>query len=262
MEWDVWIDPKDAANLDSARIAHGQPRDIWASRGLEHIPGDVTKGSVSPGEWVTRFRTCLIKAGRLAANAMADPQDAEVSPRASYLKDVGVFLDVKSGWSTPEEIETFMEAITKQTGAKILGVGSFHPDQLEGLDGPEGVDAITFFHGPKDFINAWDFEEAAEEHTKIKRPIAMMNLAGCVTDLGEVEDELVSEVGRVAKENGIAVGGYFQEKDVSPEVEQALHQLVRDHQNVFSYGIADGTLPETPGLMDGQGWGGQDSLDG
>lgn len=253
IEWDVWLDEEDAADLSAARIEHGGPLEISKSddegatmperiRALEDqsVPG-----------WLAIFQQVMARhrGDRHATGSAAD--GAALLGGDSGLG--GVFLDIKSGWSTAEDVAAFVHALEQELDLTVHGVGSFTASQLVALDGEQ---QFRFFHSVGDLLGA---EEVLQHGDRV-----MFNAYDLVDgaegfgwwlDEGAVEDV----VGLVAR-LGLHAGFYTQEKSLSPGAHARLVELANERFVWFDLGYAYGNVDgRAASAAHGDGTGGQNA---
>jgi hypothetical protein len=288
MEWDVWLpqDPAQIGDLNRTRIAHGNVGTTIGQR----VAGDQEFGrqradvANAPGadQWMTYFgRAIALHRGGEAAQH--DPQgqtdleqatqlgDTSAATRiaASYLRaPSGLYLDVKSMYSTPEDINAFI-AVLRNQGINVIGVGSFSANQLEGLDA--NVRPIQFFHGLADLMltvqNAPDPSKAFHNGDSV-----MFNAGSLLTEsrayvvAGErsytVDADAVAQLRTVQTQFGLRVGLYVQETSVDAKAVEQIVQLVNANPDLFSLGFAYGNVSgRAEGTVTGTGLGAQAPLE-
>lgn len=270
-EWDVWLDPEHPADLSKVKIAHGN----LGTTIMQSAPGmkDTSVGyrrkdvkqSKNSEEWMEIFG----KAVMLYRGGAADEEQAAKQPdgRVEAMKraaeatnaqaaiDVcidfmrkenggGLILDVKSTYSTPAQINQFIDVL-KGKGINVIGVGTFRHTQLEGIE--EGVRQVKFFHAITGLANA-----GASGGLK-QNDHVMFNAGSLVTKsssgwfgrgeqsytVNEAALQTLSDL--VAKFN-LYVGLYVQEGDVDEKAVDTIMKLVNKFPHLFKDGFAYGNV--------------------
>ncbi len=307
MEWDVWLDPTHPEDLNLARIAHGDTVSTIGNRApvvgpLVAMRDDVAAQPSATG-WIGLFGRAIQMyrvaqaggGGEATDEAETARRDAAwrrlMAPTAgaealSVCKeffgggasgDGGVILDVKSSYSTPPQIQAFIDAV-EATGINVFGVGSFGQDQLEGLT---SVETVRFFHGLSDLTRADDLptgqrvmfnagdllvqsvdgsQNDAEPPGPID-PAASDPAARRPRTTYGVDRARMQQLVAVKKQRSLQLGLYVQEPAVSPRAIDAITQMVNDRPEVFELGFAHGnTSGHTEGGTEGSGVGAQGDL--
>jgi hypothetical protein len=295
LEWDAWLDPKEPANLSLVRIAHGntgttvgQALDPSAPIGLSR---DDVKGAPTGPGWMEIFGRAIamyrggdaVKSGGEAKakddklkQAMASPTaDQAIGLCKEFLQAPGgLILDIKSTYSTADQVYAFVEALRSTHGINVIGVGSWTHSQLEKLQNdPElkkqGFKTVKFFHGLAGLHNA---AEAGR-----KRKTAPSSAGGSIEqNCLESGDQIMFNIGAIMSKQGAAyvideaqegnlrtikdefklsIGVYVQESAVAPAAVQEITAHVNStgiYDMGFAYGNvnahAEGTIGEGTGL--------------
>ncbi|GAB4820000.1 hypothetical protein N2152v2_007046 [Parachlorella kessleri] len=205
------------------------------------------------GTITVRFR--LEKVGVLAAAESIGITPAAAQTCAAMLpKPGGVYLDIKSAYSTPQDIQQFVSTMTG-IGVHCKAVCSFVRRQLDvgGI-----ADTVLFFHGISGLENSCDNGQVD------RGQFVLFNGASFLTDLKpealkEVPVKRVREVMEgtadypvdsilvrryigLCETYGFAGGIYVQEPDASAAAVSALARLVAEHSTYFPLGFAYGHL--------------------
>ena len=164
----------------------------------------------------------------------------------------GLYLDIKSAYSTPYDLQLFITAL-RGVGINTKAVCSFKPEQLE-LGSI--ADTVLFFHGlsglevacdsgtirPGQFVLfngasfLTDFKPEAFKH--MSRDVAEQSL-GNVSGW-PLDDMALRKYHTLTDMYGIVGGLYVQEPDASPASIDALCRLVSEHPEYFPLGFAYG----------------------
>eukprot|EP00873_Tetraselmis_striata_P004735 jgi/Tetstr1/424999/TSEL_015467.t2 len=184
------------------------------------------------------------------------PDHAAVTCMALLSHPGGLYLDVKSAYSTAADIATFVGSLTA-LGITTQAVCSFVPAQL-----PDGLPNVLFFHGLSGLENACDDGKLARGQR------VLFNGASFLIDIYENPETLAHYASAPSKAQGDpnplpllvdpvtwtryqalvnlygVVGGiYIQEPDCSTACCDALTQLVNKHPEMFPLGFAYGHVP-------------------
>ena len=270
-EWDVWLDKEDPGNLSKVKIAHGN----LGTTVMQSAPGmkDTTVGynrkdvkeSKNSAQWLEIFG----KAIAMYRGGAAEPEAAEKQPQGQSDKMAaalaatnaeeaisiaidfmrkenggGLILDVKSTYSTSDDINTFIDVL-KARGVNVIGVGTFRHTQLDGIE--EGVRQVKFFHAITGLANA-----GASGGLKSGDHV-MFNAGSLVTKssagwfgrgeqsytVNEAALQTLSDL--VAKFN-LHVGLYVQEGDVDEKAVDTIMKLVNKFPHLFKDGFAYGNV--------------------
>ena len=266
LEWDVWLDPQDPTDPDAAYITHGDTGDtasIGFFEGVDEMPKDITSTGMTVTRWLRLYGAALFLHEH---RDQLQPWDMESVKDEPLLKQAvdglagvtgagGVVLDIKSTWSTADQVAAFV-AMLESMEIAVKGVGSFRAGQLADLD--QGM-AIRFFHG-------LDHLEAHRD-TLAPGDQCLINLASLLMATADggyrIDDGDIARLADLIAATGILVGGYAQESDLSAAAHSTLVDLVTgEHTGLFplgySYGNIDGQVSTSP---TGSGYGSQESLD-
>ena len=259
MEWDIWLDPDDPGDIRKATIAHGNDLETAASRVTEQLIPD----GPDPVTWMDDFNLAMELAGVDVGyvDDEACSADGQIDVESGYLRNVGVVLEIKSATSTPEEVAMFYRNIV-DAGINVEAVASFDADQLTDVQAESGndINAILFFHGPTELLKQFA-EWEAEGVTTPPTGQVMFNLGGLLDRDGNLDTTLLDQVREESELWDVAVGGYFQENDISAENRARLLNLVAT-DSAFELGAADGYVADVDPDADlgtdfdgsGQGW--------
>jgi hypothetical protein len=240
LEWDVWLppDPRQITDLASVKIAHGNvgttvAQGIGGGEAVGYLRDDV-KRSPHAGEWMALFEQAVaMERGDGAVDA---------NTALEFLgPDGGLILDIKSTYSTPADIATFVKFLRGQ-GINVFGVGTFDPEQLAALDA--STRQVRFFHG----IN--DLEGEADE---LEPGAEVMFNGGSLLDEDreyvvagdrsyEVDQDAYQRLVALQRRLMLNIGLYVQEPAVSPEAVQRITELVNRNPTIFTRGFAYGNV--------------------
>lgn len=266
-EWDVWLDPKAPADLSKVKIAHG---DFWTTvmqsataSQQDKVVGygrDDVKNAKSGGEWLELFGKAIAMyrggaseaGGAAQGDRMAAMQKAATATDAQAATDIaidflrkdsggGLILDVKSTYSTPDDIKLFIDALQAK-GVNVIGVGTFRHTQLANLE--EGVRPIKFYHGIS------GVENAAKDGALKKGDHLMFNAGSLLTKSGGwIRDEKYAinegefqSLSTMVTTLELHVGLYVQEGDVDEKAIDVIVKMVNRFPDVFKDGFAYGNL--------------------
>jgi hypothetical protein len=271
-EWDVWLDKEDPGNLSKVKIAHGN----LGTTIMQSAPGmkDTTVGygrkdvkeSKNSAQWMEIFGKAI---ALYRGGAAAEPEAAAKQPdgRVEAMKKAaaattaedainisvdfmrkenggGLILDVKSTYSTPADINTFIDVLQAK-GVYVMGVGTFRHTQLEGLE--EGVRQVKFFHAITGLANA-----GASGGLK-KGDHVMFNAGSLLTKSSSgwfgtgsqsytVNEGALQTLSDLVARFELNVGLYVQEGDVDEKAVDAIMKLVNKFPHLFKDGFAYGNV--------------------
>ena len=264
LEWDIWIDASDPRSLDAARICHGDVGDMAGARvpGADEMPEDVA-ASPSVHDWLFLYgRALQMFAGTESYDATTEESGNSSGEEtrsqaktglAGLTGESGVFLDIKSTWSTSADVAALVDQLELE-GIQVKGVGSFSEAQLEGV---EASLAYRFFHGVDHLEGNEDTLQAGEQ--------VMINLGSLLEESGgtwALDEVAWGTLVSIAVLKQVHVGGYVQETELSPEAHEILVALVNDHPTIldlgYAYGNIDGQASQGP---TGSGFGSQSKLE-
>jgi hypothetical protein len=289
LEWDVWLppDPKQLTDLSAVKIAHGNlgttvGQGIAGDDPVGYARDDV-KNAPSSGDWMRIFGTAM-SMYRGVASGKPGGGEAEAKQRDAQLKKLregttgddaikiakefigpngGLILDVKSTYSKPEHVATFVKYLKAQ-GINVFGVGTFKPEQLAALD--KDTRKVKFFHGINDLERA-----SAGMHMggKLEKGDDVMFNAGSLLSEGreylvagdktyQVDQGAFQRLVAIQRSLSLNIGLYVQESAVSPDAVQKVTELVNKHPAVFTRGFAYGNISgEAEKMSEGTGMGAQ-----
>ena len=243
MEWDLWLDPKHPTDLTLARVIHGNSTSTQLAGSPEAlVPGvadaimDGTRADTDVHEGLTPLRwMALFQQAALCGNL----------PIACS----AVYLDVKSSWSSAEDLAGFVHALQNQH-VETRGVLAFDFNQLaEPLQVPR---AVHLTHSPAGLAMAL---------LSIPHGAAAMFNGGALVDTRVSEPTInpiqLNLVRKLRQARDLRIGVYLQEDAVSPQALRVLIECLNRESDTFSDGIAYGGLAGVAeGLIsDGSGTG-------
>jgi|GEM_PF-1687426 len=276
LEWDIFLDP-DPANvrdLNTVRIAHGGlgttvGQGIAGDQDVSRARADVANAPSGAG-WMEIFGRA-IRMHRGDAASERDPDQAD--NRADALGSIndgtsageaiaacreflgpphggGLILDVKSTYSTPDDIANFVEAVQAE-GIAVIGVGTFKHGQLDELaarDSTAGIHRVKFYHGLNGLENAADADPAE----LVQGDEVMFNAGSLLTREREgilsgeynysVDRDAYQRLAAIQAQYGLNIGLYVQETAVAPGAVEAITALVNAYAHVFTRGFAYGNV--------------------
>lgn len=182
------------------------------------------------------------------------PRAAAQSAVVMLSQPGGLYLDIKSAYSTPCDLQLFVSSL-RGIGITTKAVCSFKPEQLH--LGPI-ADTVLYFHGLVGLENACDSGMVPPGQ------FVLFNGASLLTDFKpkafkhmshDVAEQAVGEVTgwpldtmslrkyhNLADMYGIIGGLYIQEPDAAPAGIDSLCQLVSEHPEYFPLGFAYGAV--------------------
>ncbi|MCB9793632.1 MAG: S-layer homology domain-containing protein [Alphaproteobacteria bacterium] len=249
IEWDVWLDRDSPQDLDSVVVEHGDPFETVTSR----VTTWSTPKGASATQWIQSFNDAIrmFQEGRATTtNGLFDDQDFADVLRGGG--GGGLVLDVKSSWSTAEDVAAFVAALTARQ-IEVVSVGSFKAAQLLGVD-PEK--RLRFFFDVPDLLQ--------HEATLSEGERVMINLGSLLDSETHVPDSgQIRDLRRIQQAWSLQLGGYTQESNLSPDAHDALVRMVVSEPALFTlgyaYGNVDGQANES---AVGTGWRGADKAGG
>lgn len=246
IEWDVWLSPNDASDLDGARIIHGNAvaeslaaKEPQLARHILEV--GVSGSDVHTGPSVLRWKALFEQALR----------ESGTTRRPAVLQPL--FLDVKSTYSTAKEIDEFVTAL-KFAGFCVRGVGTFEHAQLEGMHAALPV---------RLFDTADDLVEAQRTGTLPEAASAMFNGGFLLQPKAhkpnewQIDSKALSNIAAAQQSLRLNLAIYTQETQASWQALDCLTQMVNANAHIFAMGfaysgiqgIADSTLAVGRGVM-------------
>ncbi|HVV85343.1 MAG TPA: hypothetical protein VHE35_19910 [Kofleriaceae bacterium] len=283
-EWDVWIDKEDPGNLSKTKIAHGS----LTTTILQSAPGmkDTTVGynrkdvqnAKNSAQWMEIFgqAIAMYRAGAAPEAGAGDKQpDGRAEAMQAALKATtaeeamatcanfmrkenggGLILDVKSTYSTPADINTFIDSL-KARGIYVMGVGTFRHTQLDGIE--EGVRQVKFFHAITGVANAGASGGLKQDDH------LMFNAGSLVKQQGQgyvVDEGALQTLSDLVNKFNLYVGLYVQEGDIDEKAVDTIMKLVNRMPHLFKDGFAYGNVSgKAETETDGSGMGSQAKAD-
>lgn len=266
-EWDVWLDPKDPGDLSKVKIAHGN---FWttvlqsATEGQkDKVVGygrDDIKGAKNGAQWLELFGRAVAmyrggaapEGGAAQGDHMAAMQKAAAATDAATATNLaidflrkenggGLILDVKSTYSTPTDIGTFIDVLQAK-GVHVMGVGTFRHAQLDKLEA--GVRPVKFYHGITGVENAAkDGSLKRSDHLMFNAGTLLSKSGGWVREEKYAVDAgAFQALSSMVADLDLYVGLYVQETDVDEKAVDAIVKLVNRFPGVFKDGFAYGNL--------------------
>jgi hypothetical protein len=285
-EWDVWLDKENPGDLTKVKIAHGNlPTTVLQGAQKDKVIGynrDDVKHAKNGAEWMEIFgKSVAMFRGGVTDTAAADAQpegkheamtkalaattaDEAIGICAQFLSKKnggGLILDVKSTYSSPQDINTFIDAL-RTRGVDVFGVGTFRHTQLDGLEA--GVRPVKFFHGITGVANA-DSDGSLKhgDHLMFNAGSLLDKSGGWVRDVSYgINQSAFQTLSTLVAKHDLQVGLYVQEGDVDEKAVDVLVKMVNKFPNLFKDGFAYGNLngrAETE--TEGTGIGSQAPLD-
>jgi hypothetical protein len=203
-----------------------------------------------------------------AMEIMGVPRAAAQTAVAMLSQPGGLYLDVKSAYSTAYDLQLFVSAL-KGVGITTKAVCSFQPKQLAV---GSTANAVLFFHGLAGLENACDagvvrpgefvlFNGASFLADLSPAEMQYMSKSGIQDALGKAEawpiDEMaVRKYATLCELYNIVGGFYVQEPDTAPCGVDSLCRLVAENGEKFPLGFAYGHLSgRAVGFIDARGRG-------
>lgn len=229
VEWDIWLDPKDPQSSKRAIIEHGS---IFATV-LGIFPctrSYFLKTAPSVAERVSIYKQAIVR-----FNALSNHKVEKIP---------ALCLDIKSPWSTSDDINRFIQNLKQTFQIDVCYVGSFTYKQIAQITGPK---SILFCHA------VWDLQKKVESG-QFSRTF-MLNGA-------DLEEQNLQVLRKIAKEHQLEIGIYVQEPDAETKAIQRLIKLVNSEPELFKFGFALGNSRDgrAPRMIKGTGAGVQKIL--
>ena len=270
-EWDVFLDKEDPGNLSKCKIAHG----TLGTTVLQNLPGmkdtDVgygradVKNAKHGGQWLEIFgKAVAMYRGGAADQGAAEKQPADQGDKmravlaattAQEATDIaidfmrkenggGLILDVKSTYSTPADIQTFIDVLQAK-GIHVMGVGTFRHTQLEGLE--EGVRQVKFFHAITGLANAGANGGLKNgDHVMFNAGSLVTKSSsgwfGTGTQSYSVNESALQILSDLVARFELNVGLYVQEGDIDEKAVDTIMKLVNKFPHLFKDGFAYGNV--------------------
>lgn len=270
-EWDVWLDKEDPGNLAKVKIAHGN----LATTVMQSAPGmkDTTVGygrkdvkeSKNSAQWMEIFgKAVAMYRGGAADEGAADKQpDGRAAAMQAALSATtaeaamgicvdfmrkenggGLILDVKSTYSSPADINTFIDVL-KGKGVNVIGVGTFRHTQLQGIE--EGVRQVKFFHAITGLANAGASGGLKEgDHVMFNAGSLVSKATTGWFGRGEasysVNEAALQQLSDLVATFKLNVGLYVQEGDIDEKAVDTIMKLVNKFPHLFKDGFAYGNV--------------------
>lgn len=208
LEWDVWLDPKEPQSPRRAFVEHGS---VFATL-LGKFPfmrSYFLKSAPSVTEWMDIYKAAISR-----FNALSNRKIEEMP---------SVCLDIKSVWSTADDIDRFVRALKQTFQINVCYVGSFSYRQIAQV---RESSTILFCHA------VWDLQKKVDSGCFPKR--LMLNGA-------DLEERSHLEILReTVDKHQLEVGIYVQEPEAGTEAVQRLIQMVNSEPELFKLGFALG----------------------
>lgn len=189
-----------------------------------------------------------------AMEKLGVPRPAAQTAVAMLTQPGGLYLDVKSAYSTAYDLQVFASAL-RGYGITCRAVCSFKPEQL--LVGAI-AETVLFFHGLSGLENACDVGRVSPGQMVLfngasfledTRPAEFECMSATAVEklLGEakawpIDDMALRKYLALCEQYGIVGGFYVQEPDTAPAGIDALCRMVAEHGDSFPLGFAYGHL--------------------
>jgi hypothetical protein len=204
----VWLDPKEPQSPERAVVEHGSVFATLLAK-FPFVRSYFLKSAPSATEWVRTYQAAISR-----FNALSNRKIEEIP---------SLCLDIKSGWSTADDINCFVRALKQTFQINVSYVGSFSYRQIAQVTDSK---TILFCHA------VWDLQKKVESGDFPK--MLMINGA----DLEE--NSHLEMLRKIVNEYQLEVGVYVQEPEAGTEAVQRLIQMVNSEQELFKLGFALG----------------------
>lgn len=230
LEWDVWLDPEEPQSPKRAVVEHGS---VFATL-LGKFPfmrSYFLKSAPSVTEWVHIYKAAIFRFNALSNRKIK--------------KMPSICLDIKSIWSTADDINYFIRTLKQTFQIDVCYVGSFSYRQIAQVTESK---TILFCHA------VWDLQRKVESGCFPK--ILMLNGA----DL--LEKSNLETLREIVNKHQLEIGIYVQEPESETNAVQRLIQLVNSEPKLFKLGFALGNSKDgrSSGMIKGSGAGVQKVL--
>ncbi|KAG7667612.1 hypothetical protein Ndes2437B_g07624 [Nannochloris sp. 'desiccata'] len=218
---------------------------------------------------VVSIKLRLESVGVMAAmETLGVPRAAAQTSVAMLSQPGGLYLDVKSAYSTAYDLQVFVSAL-KGVGITTKAVCSFQPKQLAV---GSVANTVLFFHGLSGLENACDsgvvrpgefvlFNGASFLEDISTTELQYMSKSGIQDTLGKavawpIDEMAVRKYATLCEIYNIVGGFYVQEPDTAPCGVDSLCRLVAENEDKFPLGFAYGHLSgRAVGFLDARGRG-------
>ncbi|MDP1608072.1 MAG: hypothetical protein Q8L98_02015 [Chlamydiales bacterium] len=208
LEWDLWLDPKKPQSLKRAVVEHGSVFATLLGQ-FSFMRSYFLKSAPSVTEWLRIYKEAIFR-----FNALSN-RKIEKMP--------SVCLDIKSIWSTADDINRFIRALKETFQINVCYVGSFSYQQIAQVTESK---TILFCHA------VWDLQQKVESGCFSKT--LMLNGA-------DLEERSHLEILReIVNKHELEIGIYVQEPEAGTEAVQRLIQMVNSEPKLFKLGFALG----------------------
>ncbi len=211
IEWDVWLDPNEPQSVEKAVVEHGSVFAILLGK-VPSMRSYFLKSAPSVTEWVDTYHKAIVSCNCLSK---VDGRKIEVMP--------SICLDIKSVWSTAEDIDCFVRALKDRFQINVSFVGSFSYQQIAQVKESQ---IILFCHA------VWDLKKSVQSGHFSKR--LMLNGA----DLKKKSH--LEELIKMIDNHELQVGIYVQEPQADTAAVQSLIRMVNSDPTRFKIGFALG----------------------
>jgi hypothetical protein len=260
-EWDIWTAPGHAADVSKAKIAHGTK---WTTVGQSLVKSsnfgwnqEDVKTSPTATQWLEIFGRAINL--RRDAPTQGLSKDDAIKLAASYMvAPSGLVLDVKSTYSSPEEITALVNTLKTKYGINVFGVGSFLRYQIESIGTPT-TSPVFFYHSHYAVLKD-------SNNGVIKQgDFVMFNGGSLLKDDGSggyvVDNDQYQLLSAAQTKLKLRIALYVQEPALSPTAVSVLINFANEHPATITDGFAYGNLNgRAESLVTGNGLGGQAPL--
>jgi hypothetical protein len=208
LEWDVWLDPKKPQSPKRAVVEHGSVFATLLGK-FPFIRSYLLKSAPSVTEWIHIYKAAISR-----FNALSNRKIEEMP---------SICLDIKSVWSTADDINCFVRVLKQTFEINVCYVGSFSYQQIAQVTESK---TILFCHA------VWDLQKKVESGSFPK----MLMLNGA-----DLEERSHLKILReIVDKHQLEIGIYVQEPEAGTEAVQSLIQMVNSEQELFKLGFALG----------------------
>ena len=247
IEWDIWIDGGGSNSIEGSRIIHGNRRSVvlgrikGLGRHLLYTANEITNvhEGRNPAQWKASFQKAIymFEKNRAAEEIDLESKEYEQVDLKKYVSSF--FLEIKSTYSTSEDVSDFVSTLRRELSLEITHIASFSQSQVS-VD-IDGVTPIYFRHG------VWDLPKYKKGNVKA----TMFNGSDLIHIDEESggysinEDKLAALHSFRNEHPDCSLGFYVQETDINPLAADLLIKLANSETELFSLGFAYGNISAT-----------------
>lgn len=227
IEWDIWVSPQDPSDLTGARVIHGN---AVAEAVAYDVPGNakalVEEGALGSdvhtgptvAAWKALFEAALSEAGIVRAPGSMQP----------------LFLDVKSTYSSAEDINQFVIALAT-AGFEVKGVGTFSYEQLDGL---HAALPVRLYDSADDLVDAQRAGTVPHAATALFNGGFLLKPKAHDPTQWQIDPVALSRVAAAQRESNLTLAIYIQETRATWQALDCLTRCINANAHIFALGFA------------------------